>query len=135
SLRLGRLGKRNRRPQTFPAHLSQEHSADADAISRHVADFLSLRNPPGASVDRLVGIVIGRGTAAPFKKTHKIASNLEVPVGRTVAVGAQRFEEGVEGLLSNGPFLMCNFSCIHCSDSPVFATHSRFSFAPGAPRI
>src|SRR6476660_9634599 len=91
--------------------------------------FLSLRNLPGASVDRFVGVFIGRGTAAPFKQTHKIASDLEVPVGRTVAVGAQGREDVVEGLLSNGPFLMGIFLRVHLQRSPVFATHPRFGCA------
>lgn len=92
------------------AHLEQKHSRDANAIGGQVADDLSVANPPRATVDGLVRVFLGCRAAAPFEEADKVATNLEIAVGRDVAIGSKQRQQAVEGLLREGPLLTSHTS-------------------------
>ena len=89
------------------AHLPQEHPCNTNTISADVADLLAFADLFGAAIDGFVGVLIRCGAASPFEKADQVAANLEIPVGRDVAIGLERGQQAVERLLSERPFLPC----------------------------
>ena len=109
-VRLWRFVQRPGLPGAIPAHLEQKHSRDANAIGGEVADDLSLANLPRAAVDGLVSVFLGCRAASPFEKADKVATNLEIAIGRDVAIGSKQRQQAVEGRLREGPHLTSRIS-------------------------
>jgi len=94
-LRLPCFVQRQGLPGAIPTHLEQEHSRDANAIGAEVTDDLSVANLSRAPVDGLVSIVFRCRAAAPFEETDEVAANLEIAIGRDVAIGSKRRQQPV----------------------------------------
>jgi hypothetical protein len=102
-VRLGRIVQGPGLPGAIPTHLEQKHPRDANAIGREVANDLSVTNLSRAAVDGLVGVFLRRRAASPFEEPNKVATNLEIALGRDIAIGSEQRQQAVEGRLREGP--------------------------------
>jgi hypothetical protein len=104
-LRLWRFVQGPGLPRAIPAHFEQQHSRNANAIGGDIADDLSVANLPRAAVDGLVSVFLGCRAASPLEEAHEVATNLEIAIGRDVAIGSKDRQQAVEGGLREGPHL------------------------------
>jgi hypothetical protein len=86
-----------------PTHLEQKHARDANAIGGGVADDLSVADLLRATIDGLISVFLGRRAASPFEEPDKVATNLEIAIGRDVPIGSKQRQQAVEGGLCEGP--------------------------------
>ena len=96
-LRLWRFLQRPGLPGASPAHLEQKLSRDANAIGRDVADDVSLGYLSRAAVDGLISVFLGCRAAPPFEEADKVATNVEIAIGREVAIASKQRQQAVEG--------------------------------------
>jgi hypothetical protein len=83
----------------FASHFANEHARNTNRIAGEIADFFSFADLLSAAVNGLVGIFVRRGAPSPFEEAHKIAANIEIPIGGRVTVGAEFGQEAVKRLL------------------------------------
>src|SRR5262249_6340779 len=121
-----------RLPGSLAGHFAQKHPRDPNTISRNVADLLAPADFPCAAIDRLISVLVRRRTPAPLEEPNQVAANLQVTVRSHVAVGPERSQQGVKGLLRECPLLPRR---LHGADytvpgSDIFATRPRMGMHP-----
>src|SRR5262245_11448522 len=98
-IRIGQFTERLAFFGAFFMDFQQQHSRSAEEIACGVADLFSFGDPFRNSIDRLIGVIFRKRTAAPLEETDQVAANLQVFFSGAFRIGAKRDEQLIERFL------------------------------------